>query len=643
MRRIHPSQWTPADGLELEPYALRIVSSQSNTLVVAGPGAGKTELLAQRASWLLLTGMCPAPRRILAISFKRDAAKNLKDRVRRRCGRELARRFDSYTYDAFAKGLVDRFRLGLPDHLRPPADYEVLTRDVKDQLDDVLRTLQPSEPFPSADDLQSLDAFRFQRILESPGLPLAATPPSTPEEYIQQQGWSALLERGGTGLVTFAMIQQMADLLLQANPALLRALRASYSHVFLDEFQDTTSAQYHLVTTAFVGSSSVLTAVGDHKQSIMGWAGARSDVFDTYAADFDAGTVPLFWNHRTAPVLTDILRSLVKRLDPADHGQMESHYVGEADGICEVWDFDSEAVEAAHVAQHVAGLVQDQGHSPREICLLVRQRTKQYMVTLLDALLNLGVKGRVEDQVQDLLAEPIWEAIRSFLRVATGRRTHGSQSECLRMVCDARVGGYDDRDQRAVRTIADETSAFAEALRQDLTVATPDKEALKQRLDAVVEFVGRDFVRLAHPRYRQDHFLAQVLSGLADGLWDSSQRSQCWFAAVQDYEGLDSVPMMTVHKSKGLEYRVVYFIGLEDSAFWNIKNQHAEEVRNFFVAFSRAREQVYFTFCHERYNGPLRSSGAQQRSEVASLYDMLSDAGVRTRRFLEPAEDQDGP
>lgn len=67
-------------------------------------------MLAQRADFLLLTGTCRYPKRILAISFKVDASRNLKERVERRCGTDLASRFDSYTFHAFAKRIIDRFR-----------------------------------------------------------------------------------------------------------------------------------------------------------------------------------------------------------------------------------------------------------------------------------------------------------------------------------------------------------------------------------------------------------------------------------------------------------------------------------------------------------------------------------------------------
>jgi superfamily I DNA/RNA helicase len=86
MSFITAETWIPVGIDSLEPIANLVVRSERNTLVVAGPGAGKTELLAQRACFLLETGKCAHPRRILTISFKRDAAKNLRTGVEKRSG-----------------------------------------------------------------------------------------------------------------------------------------------------------------------------------------------------------------------------------------------------------------------------------------------------------------------------------------------------------------------------------------------------------------------------------------------------------------------------------------------------------------------------------------------------------------------------
>jgi superfamily I DNA/RNA helicase len=115
MSRVAPDQWKPVGIDWMEPEAWRSVQSDYNVMVLAGPGSGKSELLAQRASFLLQTGDCVSPKQILAISFKRDAAGNLRDRVSERCKPEEVARFSSLTFDSFTKDILDRFKALLPD------------------------------------------------------------------------------------------------------------------------------------------------------------------------------------------------------------------------------------------------------------------------------------------------------------------------------------------------------------------------------------------------------------------------------------------------------------------------------------------------------------------------------------------------
>lgn len=129
---ISVKQWQPADGLTLEPNALKAVLEQEKCLALtAGPGAGKTEMLAQRADFLFRTGTCCYPKRILAVSFKVDASTNLKERVKRRCGNDLSSRFDSYTFHAFAKRIIDRFRVLLTGKNALNVGYKIGERRVQ--------------------------------------------------------------------------------------------------------------------------------------------------------------------------------------------------------------------------------------------------------------------------------------------------------------------------------------------------------------------------------------------------------------------------------------------------------------------------------------------------------------------------------
>ena len=123
---VLPEDWRPQGIDDLEPRAWEALrETERSVCVTAGAGAGKTEFLAQKAAYLLQTGLCPEPKHILAISFKRDAAQNLAERVRQRCLANQARRFQSMTFDAFTKQMLDHFRLAIPDNYRPPADYNI--------------------------------------------------------------------------------------------------------------------------------------------------------------------------------------------------------------------------------------------------------------------------------------------------------------------------------------------------------------------------------------------------------------------------------------------------------------------------------------------------------------------------------------
>ncbi len=93
-----------------------------------------------------------------------------------------------------------------------------------------------------------------------------------------------------------------------------------------------------------------------------------------------------------------------------------------------------------------------------------------------------------------------------------------------------------------------------------------------------------------------------------------------WAAALDDYEGLHAVPLMTIHKSKGLEYHSVIFVGLDDGAWWSFDRDKIEATAGFFVAFTRAKQRVVFTYCAQRGG----------RARIAALYQLLASAGVPT-------------
>jgi superfamily I DNA/RNA helicase len=136
----------------------------------------------------------------------------------------------------------------------------------------------------------------------------------------------------------------------------------------------------------------------------------------------------------------------------------------------------------------------------------------------------------------------------------------------------------------------------------------------------MIDFVGFQNIASASPAYHYGDWLDKVIDAATRHLQASCSAAKDWAEALDRYEGLDSVPLMTVHKSKGLEYHTIVFVGLEDTALFNFEKQTDEETAGFFVAFSRARQRALFTYCAARGD----------RNTIAPLYQLLDSAGVKT-------------
>lgn len=346
---ISESDWVPTDGLELEPEALLAVKETRNTLVEAGPGSGKTELLSQKANYLFTTGICSEPKRILAVSFKKDSAVNLADRVALRVEREDSRRFSSRTFDSFAKNLLDRFLNGLPLEWRPTKSYRIDERY-----------------FVSACQFHNIQ-FRYntddRKIFEQDFYTIDFNRMSEQAKLV----WDTMLKGDGTkSILTFKMINWLALLLLKRNPKIVASIRKTYKFVFLDEFQDTTTLQYELIKTCFCESNAIITAVGDSQQKIMGWAGAMSSAFETYQNDFSSFSHTLALNRRSNKKIQNLIWQINQLNAESPLAEMPFDSESISEGNIESWFFLSELDEANRIALKVKQLI-NEGVSAEDI------------------------------------------------------------------------------------------------------------------------------------------------------------------------------------------------------------------------------------------------------------------------------------
>ena len=605
-KRIHPDQWAPIDVDQLEVNALKVVRSADNRSVIAGPGAGKTELLAQRAAYLFQTGSASIPRRILAISFKRDAATNLAARVRERCHESHTSRFDSMTFDAFAKGLVDRFGQTLPGRWRPQPDYEIMLRKDADEFE------HRHQPNLRLREERSVNPTLAQRNTD--------------------RFWQSCLHEKTKTCLSFPMIGRLAELLIRINPMVRDALRLTYSYLFMDEFQDTTQIQYDLVQSIFLKSGTCITAVGDNKQKIMSWAGAMKDPFFAFESesDFGAKRTSLYNNYRSSPELVKIQYVLAQDLDTEVVEPVSKTKSTIVEGECAIWNFQTADTEAERLAAFVTAEMKANDLQPRDFVILVRQKADDYAKILEPAFRDAGVpiqneakmigqnKAEMIDgiQLQNLLTEELSELLVMILRLAMTPQAGRYWSKCQSTLGALRGISLDN--ERIHAAVARNLDEFLTCLHTSHSAPPDTRPAARALVNRILDFFGRDRLIAAHPAYTQSDWFEKVAEAAAVHLHASSADAIDWIEAIDAYEGLHAIPLMTIHKSKGLEYHTVIFVGLDDSAWWSFAKDEIDAVACFLVAFSRAKQRAIFTYCADR----------GMRTKIARLYDLLQQASV---------------
>lgn len=519
--------WTPSDGIVLEPNAAFAAKEQVRCVALtAGPGSGKSELLAQRADFLLTTGVCRYPKRILAIAFKVDASNNLKERVRRRCGAAYSGRFDSYTFHGLAKRIVERFR-------------PVLTG--ADALDAGFKVVNKGKAHPAQTEFKEL-------------IPLAIK-------------------------------------ILNAYPPAVNAIRQTYSDVFLDEFQDCTGDQYELVTTLFRGSGRRVTAVGDVKQKIMGWAGALDGVFARFVEDFEALHLNIYRNFRSEPHLLKLQNEIIKVLDP--DSEMPAHLLEGGGGEVHVLGYDDCEEEAKDLAERINGWVNVEGIAPAKIAILTRAQPEAYCERLGMELDKFGISYRNENKAQDISTEPVAQVIVDYLLCIYGLREPRAWTRLTRRIIPAE----DDTEGKLKANWNRYIKEARKAAAGDLLTKT-----FAQRWELLEEFfamVGPTLLAgLSHDYESREH-LRELIESVKTYIDEAMIKEPDLLVALGQLSNDQSIRILTVHKSKGLEFDTVVLLGVENQAYFG----DAHESRcTFFVGVSRAERRLVVTTARRREN-----------------------------------------
>lgn len=544
---IKPDLWIPANNLTLEPNALTAVKEEHRSLALtAGPGAGKTEMLAQKADFLLQTSLCPYPKRILAISFKKDASKNLKDRVQLRCGSNLSRRFDSFTFHAFAKRIIDKYRVLLTglDELEP--NYSVgMNRIHKKQID-----------------FDSLVPFALKIIHNS-------------------------------SIARNSILQ-------------------TYSDVFLDEFQDCTDKQYELIKAIFHNSNIKLTAVGDTKQRIMGWAGALDGIFLRFAGDFNAQPLNMYRNFRSKPKLLRLQNEIIRNLDP-NSVMGEDLIIGDEGSIVHE-SFNNSSDEAEHLSNLIHTWITEEHILPSEIAVLVSKQIEYYALDLMTALTAKEIPFRNEQSVQDISTEPVARLIIDYLLCLYGTRNPKAWTKVNELLLP-----FDIDEQTRISTLRDFNNFFKKEKKKILVRDYQQSlESWFDAADALLQYLGLATLIALSPEYESETYLTNIIEQLKKIINDFLSQEADLLKALNSFGHDETVKLLTIHKSKGLEFHSVILLGIENETFWG---QLENERCAFFVGVSRAKERLILTESRQR---PLNSTPRGWRTSRNPHHEFFS-------------------
>jgi superfamily I DNA/RNA helicase len=606
-----PEDWQPAQGVHIEGTALEIVRSTSSRSVLAGPGAGKTELLAQRANFLLTTGACPHPRRILAVAFKVDAARNLQERVAARCAPSLAARFESQTLHGFAKRLLDQFLEAIPENLRPTPDYRIFSpnRNIWDGFRGSVAGEIPSVMGYSDTNLHKL-------VHSAPSGELS----QNQADRIRDEWWKYCLRGAESSAITFEMVMLLAVTVLETQKTVLSAVRQTYSHVFLDEFQDVNELQYRLIKAAFLGSNAVLTAVGDTNQAIMAWAGALPDIFNQFNIDFAATSSKLLLNFRSNRAIVGLINSIAAMFE-ADPVKTEAARTTDPvqPNAIEGWIFANRAAEAEYIAHFIkSDLSSDVVRKPEDFVLLARMRVDIIEQRLQEHFAAAGLRLRNESrkiaglEIQDLVKERAFNFIMAALKMATNARVGNPFQVCRDTIAD--LDGVDINTERG----SSSSLRAVQKLVNDLVVLVNGRQADGVRgqeiVDLVVPALRQQQFSRAYNEYKSGTHLAAVIDAFCDFFDECARQQTAWESCIALIEGRGVVKLMTIHKSKGLEFHTVIFVELNDDSFW----KSGDDANVFLVALSRAKERIKFSLARD-------SKGFKN---VQDFIDHLGSAGV---------------
>ncbi len=622
-------------------------------LVVAGPGSGKTRVLTHRVAYLInKRGVFPY--RIMAVTFTNKAAREMKERLHGLVGFQVLREITMGTFHAICVRILRREA----EHL--PYDRNFVIYDDGDQLSLIRQclgdlNLDDADLSPRAV-LDSISRAKSQLI--GPGEYVAPSYQFEVVARVYRRYQQLLLENNALDFDDLLMVTVR---LLRGNPEVREKYQRQYQHILVDEFQDTNLAQY-VILRLLAGQHRNLFVVGDEDQSIYAWRGADFRNVQRFRDDYeDVRVILLEQNYRCTETILETAHQVISRnVQRVSKRLWTENEPGVPVIAMEAYDGQE---EAQYVLEEMGRLIHEQGYNPGDFAAMYRINAQSR--ALEEAFVRSGVPYRLVGATRFYERREIRDAL-AYLRVihnprdtvsltriinvpprAIGRKTmsdleswaesqNASLFDALTMLGDHEEALVSGRGRASLLS-------FLELLEELISVRR-ELSAL-ELLDLVLDLTGytsyvRDGSREGEERGENINELravAQEYSSLPAE--DSLTTFLEEVALVSDVDNLEEqvqAPcLLTLHMAKGLEFPVVFIVGLEEgmlphSRSMETSDELEEERRLFYVGITRAQERLYLLHAFRR-----TLYGRDEVSEPSRFLGDISADLLEGRSFTE--------
>ena len=610
-----------------EAQRAAVAAPPGHQLVLAGAGSGKTRVLVHRVAWLLATGEA-TPWGVYVVTFTNKAAGEMRRRIEDMLGHPAGGMWTG-TFHGLANRLLRRH--GKEADL--PEGFQIL--DSEDQvrcIRRVLRDLDLDEKVWLPRWIQGYVNARKDEGLRAGHLEDGGDERSARMIAIYR-AYEETCQRNG--LVDFAELLLRAHELLRGHEELLLHYRRRFTHLLVDEFQDTNAIQYAWLRL-LAGEEGRVFAVGDDDQSIYSWRGARAGNIRHFTRDFPgAVTCRLEQNYRSTRTILSAANALIAN-NRERLGKDLWTEGGSGDPI-RLYSAFNEVDEARFVVSHALQCIEE-GLQRSDVAVLYRVSAQSR--ALEEALLAAGVPYRVYGGLRFYERAEIKDAL-AYLRLIANpdddtafERVVNLPPRGIGARTMERVRRQAREEQRSLWAMAGEVLAAgglnaraANALRGFLELLRRLREEARDlELDAQVRLViERSGLVPYYERDRDDRIrarrenldeLVNAASRYASGTYVPDEEDSGELAAFLAHAALESgeeqadagddyLHLMTLHSAKGLEFPVVFLTGLEEGLFPHQRSidesgQVEEERRLCYVGMTRARRRLVLSHAESR-------------------------------------------